>query len=307
MALPSNKLTIITDNPICADGTVENSDVSYSTTVASGGLLTLPDQQINVNSVDEGDIPSVGTIDIDLSDGVNPVVPTSVTITGRTIDVVVPAAATPSGVLFKTIEPSQYTSYRTGDEGWRFQNGLFNYTPPTYPKVITQLDLSIGSNGVDILKSPLIVNGVSNTHRFVDVFGAKATNASVLIIDKLTGIAHTRGATTSTDWNGAIDNALIYSITLNSITFSDWYLISKNELLNIARDYAGINNFSLVDNSALLISAPANLYSSTTYAATTTSMLHFRIANYDFTAVTKGNTFLGAIYITNARNLITAP
>ena len=91
MALPNNKLTIITDTPTCADGTVENSNASYSTTVASGGLLTLPDQQINVNSVDEGDIPSVGTIDIDLSDGVNPVTPTSITITGRTIDIVVPS------------------------------------------------------------------------------------------------------------------------------------------------------------------------------------------------------------------------
>jgi hypothetical protein len=93
MALPNNKLTIITDNPICANASVENSNASYSTIVASGGLLTLPDQQININSVDEGDIPSVGTIDIDLSDGVNPVTPTSVTITGRTIDIVVPTGA----------------------------------------------------------------------------------------------------------------------------------------------------------------------------------------------------------------------
>lgn len=74
-----------------ADTTVDNSDASYSVNVLAEGSLTLPDQQINVNSVDEGDIPSVGTIDIDLSDGVNPVVPTSVTITGRTIDIVVPS------------------------------------------------------------------------------------------------------------------------------------------------------------------------------------------------------------------------
>ena len=74
-----------------ADTTVDNSDASYSVNVLAEGSLTLPDQQINVNSVDEGDIPSVGTIDIDLSDGVNPVAPTSVTITGRTIDIVVPS------------------------------------------------------------------------------------------------------------------------------------------------------------------------------------------------------------------------
>jgi hypothetical protein len=85
MALPSNKLTIITDNPICADGTVENSDVSYSTTVASGGLLTLPDQTIQNNGVASGFIPSVGTINVTTN-----AVPTSFTITGRTIDIVVP-------------------------------------------------------------------------------------------------------------------------------------------------------------------------------------------------------------------------
>ena len=84
-----------------ADTTVDNSDASYSVNVLAEGSLTLPDQQINVNSVDEGDIPSVGTIDIDLSDGVNPVVPTSVTITGRTIDIVVPSGSTTGDYLVR--------------------------------------------------------------------------------------------------------------------------------------------------------------------------------------------------------------
>lgn len=86
-----------TDSQVIADSTIANSDASYSVNVLAEGSLTLPDQQINVNSVDEGDIPSVGTIDIDLSDGVNPVTPTSVTITGRTIDIVVPSGAPPTG------------------------------------------------------------------------------------------------------------------------------------------------------------------------------------------------------------------
>jgi len=34
---------------VCADATVENSDASYSTTVASGGTLVVPDTTINVN------------------------------------------------------------------------------------------------------------------------------------------------------------------------------------------------------------------------------------------------------------------
>lgn len=89
--IPSVKNHLVDVFQYCPVADVENSDASYATTVVSGGTLVLPDQQINVNSVDEGDIPSVGTIDIDLSDGVNPVVPTSVTITGRTIDIEVPS------------------------------------------------------------------------------------------------------------------------------------------------------------------------------------------------------------------------
>jgi hypothetical protein len=48
----------------------------------------------------------------------------------------------PSGVAFQQITPSQYTSYLSGDEGWRVQNGIFAYTPPTNPKVYAELDYS---------------------------------------------------------------------------------------------------------------------------------------------------------------------
>jgi|688.fasta_scaffold103320_4 hypothetical protein len=86
MSLPNNKLTIITDNPICANGAVENSDASYSNSVPSGGTLILPNQEIQNNGVASGFIPSVGTINVTTN-----AVPTSFTITGRTIDIVVPA------------------------------------------------------------------------------------------------------------------------------------------------------------------------------------------------------------------------
>jgi len=72
------------------DADVENSDASYADTVASGGLLILPDQTIEVNTVNEGAIPSVGTIEIDITDGTNPVTPNDVTIVGRKVTVEVP-------------------------------------------------------------------------------------------------------------------------------------------------------------------------------------------------------------------------
>jgi hypothetical protein len=75
---------------IAPDGDIENSDATYTASVESGGVLVLPDQTIEVNTVNEGSIPSVGTIEIDITDGTNPVTPDDVTISGRTITIEVP-------------------------------------------------------------------------------------------------------------------------------------------------------------------------------------------------------------------------
>jgi hypothetical protein len=76
---------------ICPDATVENSDASYTDTVASGGALVLPDTDIEVNGVNEGSVPSVQTIDFQLTDGTNPVTPDSVTVVGNVVTAQVPA------------------------------------------------------------------------------------------------------------------------------------------------------------------------------------------------------------------------
>jgi hypothetical protein len=80
-----------------ADTTVENSDASYSVNVLAEGSLTLPDSQINVNGVDEGDVVSVKTIDVNLEDSLGaPVVPTSVGLVGNTLTIEVPSSAPPT-------------------------------------------------------------------------------------------------------------------------------------------------------------------------------------------------------------------
>jgi hypothetical protein len=84
---PSVKDVVCT---FAADADVENSDQSYSTTVASGGALVLPDQTIEVNGVNEGNIPSVGTIEVDVTDGTTAINPDDVIITGRKIEIEVP-------------------------------------------------------------------------------------------------------------------------------------------------------------------------------------------------------------------------
>jgi hypothetical protein len=79
------------ENIVVNDSSVENSDASYSVNVLAEGSLVLPDSQINVNSVDSGDVVSVKTIDVNITDGVDPVTPTSVGLVGNTLTIEVPS------------------------------------------------------------------------------------------------------------------------------------------------------------------------------------------------------------------------
>jgi hypothetical protein len=77
-----------TENYLVADSTITNAAVSptYSQLVKATEGLILPTQSIQNNGVASGFIPSVGTINVTTNSA-----PTSFTITGRTIDIVVPA------------------------------------------------------------------------------------------------------------------------------------------------------------------------------------------------------------------------
>ena len=95
---------------VSADGDVENSDMSYMASVPSGGTLTLPDSDIEVNGVGEGQVVSVKTISVDLNDGVNPVSPTLVTLLGNTLTITLPdigdVTVENSDATYQVIEPS---------------------------------------------------------------------------------------------------------------------------------------------------------------------------------------------------------
>jgi hypothetical protein len=80
------------------DSTITNSDSTYDVDVKATESLILPDSQINVNGVDEGDVVSVKTIDVNLEDSLGaPVVPTSVGLVGNTLTIEVPTGGTPTG------------------------------------------------------------------------------------------------------------------------------------------------------------------------------------------------------------------
>jgi hypothetical protein len=292
------------------DSTITNSDSTYDVDVKATESLSLPDSQINVNSVDSGDVVSVKTIDVNLEDSLGaPVTPTSVGLVGNTLTIEVPTGGSPSGVLFKTIEPSQYTSYRTGDEGWRVQNGWFDYTPPAMPKTIAELDYT-NANYFSTLKNPLIVNGVSSIRRFVDINGVQtfsATgNADLAVIDKLTGMMYVRYDITAATWDNQIDNVLSLSLIINGVTFDDWYVATMNETIMTVHQYATI----LVENDPAtgvrLWPANSTYWTSTVNANGTFAAWRYVSFNRDFEAHLRGNV-RNAYAITNVRHLITAP
>jgi len=116
------------------DSTITNFDSSYDVDVKATESLSLPNSQINVNGVDEGDVVSVKTIDVNLEDSVgDPVTPTSVGLVGNTLTIEVPSGATPMDVDFSadklTAEPLEDITFTDlSDESpthwsWRFSDG----------------------------------------------------------------------------------------------------------------------------------------------------------------------------------------
>jgi hypothetical protein len=86
---------------VAPDGDVNNSDSTYTASVASGGALSLPDSQINVNSASQGNVVSVKTIDVNVTDGVDPVTPDAVTLVDNILTIKVRDVATLIANMFE--------------------------------------------------------------------------------------------------------------------------------------------------------------------------------------------------------------
>jgi PKD repeat protein len=125
-----------------ADSAVANSDNSYQVSLPATDALALPDQSIEVNNVVEGTIPSVGTIDINLSDGTNVITPTSVAVTGRVVDIELAAGATMAvdfvadklvANIAEVITFTDLTNNSPTNWGWFFNgDGVSNLQNPTF-------------------------------------------------------------------------------------------------------------------------------------------------------------------------------
>jgi PKD repeat protein len=159
-----------------ADTTVENSDASYSVNVLAEGSLTLPDSQINVNSVDSGDVVSVKTIDVNLEDSLGaPVTPTSVGLVGNTLTIEVPSGATPMNVDFsankltalqgENIAFTDLSDQSPTHWSWLFSDGTTSNVQNPVKNFLT-----IGLKNITLLAGKVGAGGVAIKNSYIEIF-----------------------------------------------------------------------------------------------------------------------------------------
>jgi hypothetical protein len=207
----------------------------------SGGKFSLT-KDLYVNSGLIGPFDSTSDVNVFLEDSIgNPITPTGSALVGNdlTITANIP---NPSGVALQFPNPSRGVSLNNYDTGWRSQNGWFNYVPPTYPEKYAELDTTLGANQWYRLKTALTVNGVTSTNRFVDLSGvqgwAALNNLNAATLDKLTGLMWTRTNFGNASYTTALTNAFSYSVTINGVTYDDWYIPSFYEFIQFFGTYS---------------------------------------------------------------------
>jgi hypothetical protein len=173
--------------------------------------LILPDSQINVNGVDQGDVVSVQTIDVNVTDGTDPVTPDAVSLVGNTLTIEVPASS-PAPVGATLMKTGQTTSFRTGDDGDLEAGRATNFT-------------TLGVN-----------NPFGNTNRFTDELGGSTYTNNIVIdwstYDNIAGtvLGYYRSFLANATWDNQIDACLALSIG----TFtSGWRLWNNYEAMNV--------------------------------------------------------------------------
>jgi hypothetical protein len=163
---------------------------------------------------------SVKTIDVNITDGTDPVTPDSVSLVGNTLTIEVPVSL-PEGIAYQ--EPNNHnfsnTMYAVGDAKWRYDNDLYMREQPTTPVYYQKLD----PNSTDPVNTLLYDNIFGNRLRFTDDNGDAiidiTTQISQGVYDHLTGRIWKRGIS---------NNFRNWDATLN-LELSNGYMVASRE------------------------------------------------------------------------------
>jgi len=223
---------------------VSNSDDSYDVNVASGGSLELPDSQINVNGSNEGNVVSVKTIDVNITDGTSPITPDAVSLSGNTLDIEVPSAGG-SSLGAMPLQTGQTTSYATNDDGDLQRGRLTDFNTIPYN------------------------NPFSNTFRFTDELGGQAFTNNI-IIDWSTWDGGTdvlgfclslySNQTGTQNWANWMSNS---PYTCSS--FTGWYLANYQEAVSVFSCEDSFN-YSPFNITQVFWTSTSNVYQSSSRA-----------------------------------------
>jgi hypothetical protein len=217
---------------------------------------------VEVNGNLEGTFAAGSTIDVQITDGTNPVTPDDITVVGNTVTIEVPAGGGGAPVGATLMQTGQTTSYRTGDDANRSSEGR-------------AVDFfTLASN-----------NPFGNTNRFTDELGGQSYTNNIVIdwstYDGATVLGWNRNQNSGpSDWNSAIDGALLVSIG----TFTSGW-----RLPNII-EFTSVLNYSL---NATFNYSPFNknlfgvFWTSTTRAGATTQAFVCNLSPGNFTAQVK--------------------
>jgi hypothetical protein len=178
-------------------------------------------QEVKVNEFTEGIINNQFPANIEITDGVGLVTPTSTVVSGNNIIITVPKS---SGISFQIPLPQTTLVSVTGDVGWRAVNGFFDYNKNFDVKQAVQLDFA-SAYPFFRLKENVSFNGESNKLRYVSVrgnqdFSEGGINGDKYFIDKLTGLGYLRGQSvtgTSSAYATMVNAALGTSFVVDGI------------------------------------------------------------------------------------------
>jgi PKD repeat protein len=229
-----------TNSWVIGDSAVANSDNSYQVSLPATDSLALPDQSIEVNNVVEGSIPSVGTIDINLSDGTNVITPTSVAVTGRVVDIELPGGLVMAvdfvadklvATAGETITFTDLTNNSPTNWGWLFNgDGSSNLQNPTFSfstlgfKNITLFAAKTGLGGFTTKSSYIEIIGL-----LLDVYpNAAAAYSLRLIRGAYTGSAiRVRRSNDNTEQDiGFVNNVLDTAALLSFVGANNGFVVT---------------------------------------------------------------------------------